>query len=172
MYELPKPPAEDWLTLIEGAPDGEGGRPPVRVRMAPIGPSALRAARMVLAQPSHPVAAFAADASFDDFCRELVRRAIIAWEGVGQGGAPAPITEETVTALLSDPGILATLQGLYVVPFLEREAEKNVSSLSSAGTSPAKTGAPDTARAAPAGATNAPIPSTRRKRAKPKPAGK
>lgn len=155
MYQLTTAaPAETWLTLIEG-------EHPVRVLMRPVGPSAVNAARTALTEATHPVEDFARDAGFDAFCRELARRAIVAWDGVGTAdGGPAPLTRENIDALLTDATILARLQGQYVYPYLTREAEKNASTPSSAGTSPAKTGAKATAAGARKGARPAPTPST------------
>lgn len=146
MYDLALAPAtgEHWIDVIVATP----GSPAVRVLMRTPSPSALNAARSALAESEHPVEDFARDAGFDAFCRELCRRAIVAWEGVGQNGAPAPITRDNIDALLADGNLLARLQAAYVYPWLAREAEKNGSAPSSAGTSPAKTGAKATAAAA------------------------
>jgi hypothetical protein len=156
---------EEWLVLIEGDA-------PVRVLMRPVGPSAVTAAGAALSQATHPVEDFAKDAGFDAYCRELCRRAIIAWEGVGQHDAPAPLTRENIDALLSDSRLLARLQRLYVYPYLIREQEKNASAPSSAGTSPAKTGAKGTAAAARNGAKPARTSSAPRRPRKAKPSGK
>ena len=158
MYQLATTPtAEAWLTLIEG-------ESPLRVLMRPIGPSAVSAARQALTEATHPVEDFAKDAGFDAFCRELCRRAIVAWEGVGlDDGGAAPLNRENIDALLTDPTILSRLQAQYVYPYLTREQEKNVSTPSSAGTSPAKTGAKAIAAGARRAAKRAPTPSTPRK---------
>lgn len=168
-YRLRKPPGDGWLTLIEADDDA----PAVRVRLAPIGPSATRTAREALSATGHPIEAFAADIGFDEFCRSLVRRSILDWEGIGDDdGEAAPLTAETLEAFLADQGMLALLQTEWIFPWLQREAEKNVSAPSRAGTGPAMTGAKDTAAAAPPAATSAPTSSTRRKPMKAKPAGK
>ena len=150
-YQLAKAPAADqWIDLL---PAGAAQLDAVRVCLRPVSPSAVNAARAALGQADHPIADFAADAGFDAFCRELCRRAIIDWIGIGGAdGQPAPLTLDNIDALLADPAILARLQGAYVYPWLTREAEKNASSPLSAGTSPAKTGAKGTARAARKGA--------------------
>ena len=154
MYRLATTaPADEWLTLIEA-------ENPVRVRLRPVGPSAVSAASQVYTASTHPVADFAKDAGFDAYSRELCRRAIVEWEGVGQNDAPAPVTLENIDALLSDPTILARLQRLYVYPYLERDAEKNASTPSSSGTSPATTGAKGTAAGARTAAKRARTPST------------
>lgn len=168
LFELPAVPADQWLTLY----DAVGERPAVRVRMLPIGPSALRAARDSLVSAGHPIEAYVRDAGLDAFSRELCRRGMVEWEGIGRDGAPAEIDAAGMDALLADAGFLARLQGLYVFPFLDREAEKNGSSLSSAGTSPAMTGAKDTAAVAPAPAKPARTRSTPRKPRKAKPSGR
>lgn len=159
MYQLATThTAEAWLTLIEG-------ENPLRVLMRPIGPSAVSAARQALTEATHPVEDFARDAGFDAFCRELCRRAIVAWEGVGgPDGQAAPLTRENIDALLTDPTILSRLQAQYVYPYLTREQEKNVFTPSSAGTSPAKTGAKVTAAGVRRAAKPAPTPSMPLKR--------
>ena len=173
MFELPTAPAEDgWLTLYDARQTAAGPRPAVRLKLAPVSPSAQRAAIGALAEPGHPLEEYAADSGFDAYSRELCRRSIIGWEGVGQAGAPAPLTAANIDALLTDPDVLARLQGLYVFPFLDGQAEKNALPPSSAGTSPATMAAKATARAAHSGAKPAPTSSTPRKRAKAKPAGR
>lgn len=164
LFELPAPPGDGWHTLF----DANDSRPAVRVRLRPITPSALAAAQAMLGAANHPVDAYAADAGFEAFSAELIRRCLVEWEGVGRDGATLPVTADNVAAMLAVPAAFARLQALFVYPFLAREAEKNASSPSSAGTSPAKTGAKDTAAAAPAPATSAPTPSTRRARPKAK----
>ena len=162
MYQLAATStAEEWLTLIEEKP----GQDAVRVLMRPVAPSAVGAASKIYKTETHPVEDFAMDAGFDTYSRELSRRAIVDWQGVGGAdGAAAPVTLENIDALLSDPTLLARLQRLYVYPYLTRQAEKNASPPSSAGTLPVKTGAKGTAADARRAAKPAPTPSTRRKR--------
>lgn len=169
MYELNTAPVgEEWLTLI----DAVEGRPALRVQMRAVAPSTLQAARAALGDAGHPVEDFARDAGFDAFCRELCRRGIIAWEGVGQHGAPAPLTRENIDALLADSGLLARLQALYVYPYLARESEKNALPPSSAGTLPGKTGAKAIAADARKPAKPALTSSTRPKPARAKRSGR
>lgn len=169
LYELPEPiDGQQAVTLAEATED----RPAVRVFLVPIGPGMLQSARLALAETDHPIERYAQDVQFDAFSRELCLRAIIRWEGIGRKGLPAPLDEANLRALLSDAKVLSQLQNEFVLPALVREAEKNVSAPSSAGTSPATTGAKDTALAAPSGAQRARTPSKPRKPAKAKPSGK
>ena len=168
MFELSPAPVADWLTIFEEQAD----TPAVRVKMAPIGPSALRAARAALTDSAHPIEEFANDAGFDAFCRELCRRSILDWEGIGIAGAVADLTAENIDRLVGDSRIMSRLQVSFIYPYLEREAEKNASAPSSNGTSQVTTGAKVTAKAARPGAKSAPTSSTRPKAAKAKPAGK
>lgn len=167
MYQLTtaEPTGETWLTLIDGPPA-------VRVLMRPVGPSAVAEASKIYNTETHPVEDFAKDAGFDAYSRELCRRAIVAWEGVGIGDDAAPVTLANVDAFLSDPALLGRLQRLYVYPYLARQAEKNASAPSSAGTSPAKTGAKGTAAGARRAAKPARTSSTPRKAKPAKPSGR
>lgn len=154
-----------WLDIAEGA----------RVQMRPIGPKAFRAARaacfLVLASDD-PDSEEASDA----LCRELIRRGIIAWEGIGdaEGEVIATPTPETIEMFVYEPETFLPTQALYVYPYLARDAEGNGSAGSPDGIGTKATPAPiiakkpatsKTVRAAPivrTASTNA-----RPKRAKP-----
>lgn len=86
-----------------------------------------------------------------------------AWEGIGgpAGDGPAPLTIETLTALMTQrPDIYDEIDRLYVEPILKVQAEGNGSGPSPNGTSAA---APGTAKRAPANARSARTGSTNRK---------
>lgn len=85
--------------------------------------------------------------------REIALRGIVEWDGIGDAdGNPAPVTPETVSALLDHWPAYDAIDALYVSPALERGEEKNVSSNSPAGTSEA---APPTATPAESSALSA-----------------
>ncbi len=68
------------------------------------------------------------------FAIALAQRSIKAWEGVGDAkGRPVDPTPERIAQLLKQHGPYEAFHRQYVRPVLEREAEKNVSSLSSNG---------------------------------------
>lgn len=164
LYELPSAAVgEQVITLVEAAE----GRLAVRLHLVPIGPSALRAARLALvddgqSNDDHPIEEYAKDRRFDAFCRELCQRSIVRWEGIGKNGVAAPLDEANLRALLTDAKVLGQLQAEFVLPFLAREAEKNGSAPSSAGTLPVKTGAKGIAPGAPRAAKRARTRSTPR----------
>ncbi len=101
------------------------------------------------------------------FATTLAQRSIKAWEGVGDAeGEPIEPTPERISALLKLTVYFEAFHNAYVRPVLEREAEKNVSSLSSNGAG--KTRA--TATAGNAGTkTEKPAKAARSKRTSPDP---
>ena len=114
MYRLATTaPADEWLTLIEA-------ENPVRVRLRPVGPSAVSAASQVYTASTHPVADFAKDAGFDAYSRELCRRAIVEWEGVKnlevRIKGPGPGRESAVRALNSLGIKITQIQDVTPVP--------------------------------------------------------
>lgn len=71
-----------------------------------------------------------------DLVKELGLLAIVDWEGVaGEDGAPAPLTEVSVLALLDLYPVFSRFNDLFVGPALTLEAEKNASAPSLTGTS-------------------------------------
>lgn len=71
--------------------------------------------------------------------------AALSWSGISdeddEAGAPLEMTDELVEALIvQQPGAFTAIDQLYVIPALDREAEKNGSAPSPAGGTPA--GAP------------------------------
>jgi len=170
LQELPAELATDgeWITLFPAS----GDRLAVRVKVIAIGPSTYSAAGAALASAEHPIEEFARDVKFDAFSRELCRRSIIAWEGIASSGQPAPLNLANIDRLLLDASVLRILQQEIVYPHLAREAEKNGSSPSSAGISPDRMGAKDTALDAQPAAKPALTPSPRPGRARAKRSGK
>jgi hypothetical protein len=116
-----------WLDLIPG----------VRVRVRPITVASMLVAREAVGkvyrdEDQTDVATRASMA----LVHELARRGIVEWEGVGTAeGEPAPVTAETVNALLDHWPAYDALDALYVTPALRRDEEKNASSSSPDGTS-------------------------------------
>lgn len=132
----------------------------VRVQLRPITRAAVRRAREVagkalLASETPDMAAIG-----EDMSAELLRGAIVAWEGVGDAdGTPVPVTPEAIELLLQHADAFAALDQAYCHPWYERDREKNASSGSPSGTG---TGAMPgnaiaTSPAAPASADAAPI---------------
>ncbi|MGE7153160.1 hypothetical protein ACQKJ1_05405 [Methylorubrum rhodesianum] len=116
-----------WIDLIPG----------VRVRVRPITVASMLVAREAVGkvyrdEDQTDVATRASMA----LVHELARRGIVEWEGVGTAeGEPAPVTAETVNALLDHWPAYDALDALYVTPALRRDEEKNGSSSSPDGTS-------------------------------------
>lgn len=116
-----------WLDLIPG----------VRIRVRPITVASMLVAREAVGkvyrdEDQTDVAARASMA----LVRELSRRGIVEWEGVGNAdGEPATVTAETVDTLLDHWPAYDALDALYVTPALRRDEEKNGSSNSPDGTS-------------------------------------
>ena len=129
-------------------------RPGVRVQFAPIGIKMVRAAREAcgIALKDGDVM----DAS-DALSREMLRRGIVAWEGIGnatdepigpadlvpvfENGEPVldgeekPVMQAAVELFIADPDLFEAAQAIYVNPWLTRDREKNGSGVSSNGTS-------------------------------------
>ncbi|TXN25182.1 hypothetical protein [Methylobacterium sp. WL19] len=124
-----KPAATDlaWLDLLPG----------VRVQVKPIS-----IADMLLTR-DEVIKVYREDETEDTsaladiaITRTLGRRGIKAWEGVGDtAGEPAPVTPENIDLLLENFDAYDALHRLYVVPAMQRDQEKNVSSSAPGGTS-------------------------------------
>ncbi|WP_288586345.1 hypothetical protein [uncultured Methylobacterium sp.] len=123
-----------WLDILPG----------VRIRFRPITVASMLVAREAVGKVFR-------DEDQDDvgaraniaLVRELARRGIAEWEGVGDTeGQPIPVTREAIDLLMENWPAYDAIDTRYVAPALAREAEKNASSSSSGGTSAA---APDTA---------------------------
>ncbi|MEZ0252615.1 MAG: hypothetical protein ACAH20_16910 [Methylobacteriaceae bacterium] len=116
-----------WLDLLPG----------VRVKVRPISVASMLVAREAVGRIylDEDKTDLSARASIT-LVRELARRGIVEWEGVGTAeGEPAPVTTETVDALLDHWPAYDALDALYATPALRRDEEKNGSSNSPDGTS-------------------------------------
>lgn len=108
----------------------------------------------------------------DAFSEALLRKTIIAWEGIGDPtGAPLPVGPEAIELFLGDERLFDAADAALVMPEVLLDAEKNGLSASPNGTGEAATPASDIATSpAPAktAAPNAPTSSKprRAKRAK------
>lgn len=125
MVRLDLTQAPSWLELVPG----------VRVQLRP-----LTTALMVAVQRDPAVQDLPEDAPDEvravAAAKALARRAILAWEGVGDGdGRPIPVTPEGIDALLEIWPIFEAFQSGYVAKALLLDAEKNVSSPLPSGTS-------------------------------------
>ncbi|WCT73929.1 hypothetical protein PQ455_01465 [Sphingomonas naphthae] len=131
----PKMPEAEWLDVLPG----------VRVQFAPIGPKSFRAAQQACLTALNADAEDKEEAS-DEMSRELIRRGIMAWEGVGNAhGDPVAVTPEAVELFLSDPLAFAAACSVYTTPFFIRNAEGNGFAGSLDGTGAEATPASDTA---------------------------
>ncbi|PPB79420.1 hypothetical protein LV82_02899 [Albidovulum inexpectatum] len=124
-----------WLDLGHG----------VRVQLRP-----LTTALMVATRSDPAVEAVPDEASDEEravaFAKALARRAVLAWEGVGDAdGNPIDPSPEAIDALLDIWPIFEAFQLAYVSKGLLLEQEKNASALLPTGPS---AGASDTARPA------------------------
>jgi len=131
------------LTLdLTNAPRWHDLAPGVRVQLRP-----LTTALMVATRSDPAVEAMPEDASDEEravaFAKALARRAVLAWEGVGDAeGSPMEPSAEAIDALLDIWPIFEAFQLAYVSKGLLLEQEKNVSASSPNGPS---AGATDTA---------------------------
>jgi hypothetical protein len=117
----------------------------VRVQLRP-----LTTALMVATRSDPVVESLPENASDEEravaFAKALARRAVLAWEGIGDAdGNPLDPSPQSIDALLDIWPIFEALQLTYVSKGLLLEQEKNVSAPSPSGPS---AGASDTARPA------------------------
>ncbi len=132
------------LTLdLTNAPRWHDLAPGVRVQLRP-----LTTALMVATRSDPAVETVPEEASDEEraFAKALARRAVLAWEGIGDadGNAIEP-SPESIDALLDVWPIFEAFQLTYVSKGLLLEQEKNVSALSPNGPS---VGVTDTAKPA------------------------
>lgn len=118
----------------------------VTVTVLPLTSAVMMAARAALARQSEQVDPI-------HLIQSVGRLAIIDWTGVeGEDGVAAPVTGETVTALLDIYQFADAFEQLYIGPALILAEEKNASAPSpngtSAGASPTAQPAPSPARSA------------------------
>ncbi|WP_242095419.1 hypothetical protein [Sphingomonas sp. CROZ-RG-20F-R02-07] len=169
MFALAKPdPA--WLTLypaVEARRAAKGrpaskGRPAVEVRFSPITIAGVRAARRAVAA-SLQIDADDLEMAGDAMSRELIRRGILEWRGIGDDeGNTVPVTPETIEAFVADPRTFEPADRLYVMPFVRADMEGNVSSASPSGTGKAETQEANTAPQSADGAKTAAAAPTKR----------
>jgi hypothetical protein len=137
------------LTLdLTNAPRWHDLAPGVRVQLRPL----TTALMLMVATRSDPAAeAVPEDASDEEravaFAKALARRAVLAWEGIGDadGNAIDP-SPEAIDALLDVWRIFEAFQLTYVSKGLLLEQEKNVSALSPNGPSAGATATAKPAR--------------------------
>ncbi|MBW0159593.1 hypothetical protein [Sedimentimonas flavescens] len=144
------------LTLdLTNAPRWHELAPGVRVQLRP-----LTTALMVATRSDPALEVLPATASDEEravvFAKALARRAVLAWEGIGDAmGSPIDPGPEAIDALLDIWPIFEAFQLAHVSKGLLLEQEKNVSALSpsgvSAGASVTATPATDHAPTAPRG---------------------
>jgi len=149
------------LTLdLTNAPRWHDLAPGVRVRLRP-----LTTALMVATRADPEVEAVPDEASDEEramaFAKALARRAVLAWEGIGDAdGTPIDPSPEAIDALLDIWPIFEAFQLTYVSKGLLLEQEKNASAPSPSGST---AGARDIARVAnPAKALRKPARTARR----------
>lgn len=174
-----------WFTLQEAVvgETPEDSAPAVRVQFTPISRVALRAAKRAAAAcysgldlsagDNQALPAELIEQAGDALSDSLLRSGIIGWEGVGDAhGEPVPLTPDNIDLFLSDPSRWEALDSAYVRPFMLRELEKNVSSLSRNGISAGATRARDTANRSARRSSKAAAKRSRKKDAKPAPMSK
>lgn len=134
------------LTLdLTNTPRWHDLAPGVRVQLRP-----LTTALMVATRSDPAVEAVPEEASDEEravaFAKALARRAVLAWQGIGDAdGTAIDPSPEAIDALLDVWPIFETFQLTYVSKGLLLEQEKNASVLSPSGPS---AGASNTARVA------------------------
>jgi len=134
------------LRGLTNAPRWHDLAPGVRVQLRP-----LTTALMVATRSDPAVEAVPEDASDEEravaFAKALARRAVLAWEGIGDAnGNPIDPSPEAIDALLDVWPIFEAFQMTYVSKGLLLEQEKNVSALSPNGPSAGATATAKPAR--------------------------
>lgn len=114
------------------------------------------------------------NAAIDAFAESLVMQGATDWAGVGDlDGEAIPFSPEALKSALQDPVLGQAMVEYYAAPTINRELEKNVSSLASNGTVAGETAAPVIAPTASQNAVeSAPTSASRRKPRSAKPRGK
>ena len=109
--------APQWCDLVPG----------VRVRLRPLTTALMVSARGAPAIADLPEGAATEEAALA-IAKALARRAILAWEGIGDAdGNPIEPSPEAIDALLDLWPAFEAFQTLYVAKALLLDAEKNVS---------------------------------------------
>lgn len=137
-----QPLEPEWLGRIASL-DPDDPRPyllaGVRVRFAPIGRKAVRAARMAVRDALGEDADDLINAG-DALSCELIRRGIVEWEGVGDlDGEVIPVSPASIELFLADIGRFEAADDAYVRPWAKRDMEGNASAGSPIGTGAAAT---------------------------------
>ncbi|MFH6783604.1 MULTISPECIES: hypothetical protein [Methylobacterium] len=116
-----------WLDVLPG----------VRIRFRPITVASMLVAREAVGKVFRDEDQDDVDARANiALVRELTRRGIVEWEGIGDADEqPIPVTREAVDLLMENWPAYDAIDNLYVAPALARDAEKNASSNSASGTS-------------------------------------
>lgn len=150
-----------WIELIPA----RGDKPPVEVLFPPQ-PSAkaLRKARDAARVGLRAGGSDAMLDAGDAFSRELIRYSIVDWRGIGdeteepitpthdaetldpETGAVVSIAPGTISAFLNEPRLFEAADRLFVVPWAQRDAEKNGYAPSPDGISAGAMPVDDTAR--------------------------
>ncbi len=117
MLRLNLTAAPEWLDLAPG----------LRLQVAP-----LTTALMVSARADPAIEAMPEEASQEELAlamaKSVARRAVLAWEGVGDAaGEAVPVTPDNIDALLEVWPVFEAFQTQYVARGLLLEQEKNVS---------------------------------------------
>ncbi|WP_174291005.1 hypothetical protein [Sphingomonas bacterium] len=134
----------EWLELFPAV----GEEPAVEVRFAPITVPAVRAARRAV-RVALDLDAEDMENAGDELSRELIRRGLLEWRGVGGlDGQPWDVTPEHVAAFVGDHRTFEAADRVYVIPWLKRDTEGNAWSASPSGTGEAETRAAGTASSA------------------------
>lgn len=177
---------EPWWFTVHDAVEAKRAadrRPAVRVRFAPIGRIALRAARRAAGEQyfsadlpddeNAPLPPELIEKAGDALSESLLMTGIIEWEGIGdKDGNPAPVTPDNLRLFLADPIRFERLDAEYVRPFILRELEKNGLSPSLNGISEGATQDRDTANRSARRARKAVASRTRKKATKAAPISK
>jgi hypothetical protein len=123
-----------------------GEVPAVRVQFRPIGIKAVRAARRAIGV-ALGVDPEDIETAGDEMSRELMRAGILEWEGIGDSeGNPIAVTPSTIEMFITDTRTFEAADRVYIDPWVAKDLEKNVSSVSPAGTGEAATRVKGTAK--------------------------
>lgn len=120
---------------LTAAPEWLGLAPGLRLQVAP-----LTTALMVSARADPAIEAMPEEASQEELAlamaKSVARRAVLAWEGVGDdAGEAVPVTPDNIDALLEVWPVFEAFQTQYVARGLLLDQEKNASAPSPNGPS-------------------------------------
>lgn len=127
---LLKPADPVWIEIAPAS----GDNPAVEVEFAPIGTKAVRAARRAVVK-AYGIDPEDNEEAGDALSRELIRRGIRDWRGIGDAsGVPIAVTPETIELFIADPRTFEAADLAYVMPWVRADRDRNVSPLLPAGT--------------------------------------